>query len=54
VFDASWQTRWQQWQFQLNVKNLFDKEYAVSGFINRTGHFPGEQRRIYLTANYEF
>lgn len=54
VFDASWQTRWQQWQFQLNVKNLFDKEYAVSGFIDRTGHFPGEQRRIYLTANYEF
>ncbi|MCF7361880.1 TonB-dependent receptor [Vibrio sp. A1-b2] len=54
VFDASWQTRWQQWQFQVNVKNLFDKEYAVSGFIDRTGHFPGEQRRIYLTANYEF
>ncbi|RAS62701.1 iron complex outermembrane receptor protein [Vibrio diazotrophicus] len=54
VFDASWQTRWQQWQFQLNVKNLFDKEYAVSGFIDRTGHFPDEQRRIYLTANYEF
>ncbi|WP_456295718.1 TonB-dependent receptor [Vibrio sp. AK197] len=54
VYDASWQTRWQQWQFQLNVKNLFDKEYAVSGFSNKTGHFPGERRRVYLTANYQF
>ncbi|MGB5122226.1 MAG: TonB-dependent receptor, partial [Vibrio fluvialis] len=54
VFDASWQTRWQQWQFQLNVKNLFDKKYAVSGFIDRTGSFPGEQRRLYLTASYDF
>ncbi|MCG3724869.1 TonB-dependent receptor [Vibrio cincinnatiensis] len=54
VFDASWQTRWQQWLFQVNVKNLFDKKYAVSGFIDRTGHFPGEQRRIYLTASYDF
>lgn len=54
VFDASWQTRWQDWLFQLNVKNLFDKKYAVSGFIDRTGHFPGEQRRVYLTASYDF
>lgn len=54
VFDASWQTHWQDWQFQLNVKNLFDKEYAVSGFIDRTGHFPGESRRLYLTASYDF
>ncbi|WP_105901336.1 TonB-dependent siderophore receptor [Vibrio gangliei] len=54
VFDASWQTHWQQWLFQVNVKNLFDKEYAVSGFLERTGSFPGERRRIYLTASYDF
>ncbi|SDH63234.1 iron complex outermembrane recepter protein [Vibrio xiamenensis] len=54
VYDASWQTHWQQWQFQLNVKNLFNKEYAVSGFTDNTGHFPGEKRRIYLTASYNF
>lgn len=24
VFDMSWKTQWQQWQFQANVKNLFD------------------------------
>lgn len=54
VFDASWQTRWNEWKFQLNIKNLFDKVYAASGFITRTGHFPGEPRRIYLQAAYEF
>ncbi|MGY3869058.1 TonB-dependent siderophore receptor [Aeromonas crassostreae] len=54
VFDASWQTRWQDWELQLNLKNLFDKEYAVSGFIERTGHFPGEGRRAYLSVSREF
>lgn len=54
VFDASWQTRWRDWTFQANVKNLFDKVYAASGFIARTGHFPGEPRRLYLQASYEF
>lgn len=54
IFDASWQTRWRDWTFQANVKNLFDKVYAASGFIKRTGHFPGEPRRIYLQARYAF
>lgn len=54
VFDASWQTHWQAWQFQLNVKNLFDKAYAVSGLLGRTGQFPGERRRLYLSASYRF
>jgi len=54
VFDAAWQTRWQQWLFQLNAKNLLDKEYAVSGFLAKTGHFPGEGRRLYLKASYQF
>lgn len=54
VFDISWQTEWQSWLVQLNVKNVFDKTYASSGFIARTGHFPGEPRRIYLTTTYQF
>ena len=54
VFDISWQTEWQSWLVQLNVKNLFDKTYASSGFIDRTGHFPGEPRRVYLTTTYQF
>lgn len=54
VFDTAWQTRWQQWELQLNVKNLFDREYAVSGFIDRTGHFPGEGRRVYLSVSRDF
>ncbi|MCD8475266.1 MAG: TonB-dependent receptor, partial [Shewanella fodinae] len=52
VFDASWQSHWQNWQFQLNIKNLFDKEYAVSGLINRTGLFPGDHRRVYASVTY--
>lgn len=54
VFDSAWQTRWQQWEVQLNVKNLFDREYAVSGFLERTGDFPGERRRVYLSLSREF
>ncbi|MEH6418073.1 TonB-dependent siderophore receptor [Pseudomonas sp. CGJS7] len=54
VFDMSWQTHWRDWKFQANVKNLFDKVYAASGFIERNGHFPGEPRRVYLQAQYSF
>ena len=54
VFDISWKTQWQQWQVQANVKNVFDKVYAASGFIERNGHFPGEPRRVYLQASYTF
>lgn len=54
IFDISWQTEWHNWQFQLNIKNLLDKTYASSGFISRSGHFPGEPRRIYLTTTYKF
>lgn len=54
VFDLSWQSHWQQWTLQVNVKNLFDKTYAASGFLDRTGHFPGEPRRIYARVSYSF
>ncbi|OBU70700.1 ligand-gated channel [Stenotrophomonas maltophilia] len=54
VFDMSWKTTWRQWQFQANVKNLFDRIYAASGFIERNGHFPGEPRRVYVQAACSF
>ncbi len=54
VFDLSWQTQWRDWKFQANIKNLFDRVYAASGFIKRNGHFPGEPRRLYLQAAYAF
>ncbi len=54
IYDLSWQTRLGDWELQANVKNLFDKVYAASGFIARTGHFPGEPRRLYLQARYAF
>lgn len=54
VFDASWQTQFDHWKFQVNVKNLFDETYAESGFITRTGHFPGEPRRVIATLSREF
>ncbi|WP_111639694.1 TonB-dependent siderophore receptor [Marinomonas shanghaiensis] len=54
VYDLSWQTRYEDWKFQLNIKNLFDKEYAVSGFTETIGSFVGERRRVYVTAAYDF
>ncbi|KTF38848.1 TonB-dependent siderophore receptor [Xanthomonas vesicatoria] len=54
IYDISWQTQWDAWKLQINVKNLFDKVYAVSGFNARGGHFPGEPRRIYAQLAYTF
>lgn len=54
VYDASWQTNWNDWKFQVNIKNLFDKKYAISGFTETIGSYVGERRRIYLTASYDF
>ncbi|MBB3832225.1 iron complex outermembrane receptor protein [Xanthomonas arboricola] len=54
IYDISWQTQWDAWKLQINVKNLFDKVYAVSGFNARGGHFPGEPRRIYAQLAYSF
>lgn len=34
----------------LRVDNLLDKTYAASGFIDRTGHFPGEPRTLLFEA----
>ena len=53
VYDLSWQTLWQDWKFQANIKNLFDEEYAISGFNSKYANI-GERRRIYLKASYDF
>ena len=45
VYDVSWTTYWGKAQFQVNIKNLFDKKYATSGFSRRNGHFPGAPGR---------
>ncbi|WP_311240155.1 MULTISPECIES: TonB-dependent receptor [unclassified Xanthomonas] len=54
IYDISWQTQWDAWKLQINVKNLFDKVYAMSGFNARGGHFPGEPRRLYAQLAYTF
>jgi iron complex outermembrane receptor protein len=54
VFDASWTTQWDNLLLSVNVKNLFDKVYAVSGFSERNGHFPGEPREVVVQLSYDF
>lgn len=54
VFDATWITNWRRLQFQLNVRNLFDNVYAESGFLSRTGHFPGDPRTVRGEVTYRF
>ena len=52
--DLSWISEIDAWTLQFNVRNLFDEEYAASGFISRTGHFPGEPRTYVTQVSYEF
>lgn len=54
VFDASWTTNYGNWELQLNARNLFDRTYFVSGFLERTGHFPGAPREIVGQLRYNF
>ncbi|MCW8127257.1 TonB-dependent siderophore receptor [Microbulbifer halophilus] len=54
VFDLSWSTAWNDTLVQVNAKNLFDKEYAVSGFNERNGHFPGEPRELVVQVTQDF
>ena len=54
VFDAS--IIWEPGpvDVMLRIDNLFDETYAASGFIERTGHFPGDPRSIFLEISKEF
>ncbi|MEM8497202.1 MAG: TonB-dependent siderophore receptor [Pseudomonadota bacterium] len=53
TFDASWTSSWNRISLQINILNVFDKEYAVSGFLERTGHFPGSPREIIAQLRYQ-
>jgi len=33
---------------RVEVDNLFDETYASSGFSDRTGHFPGDPRSVFV------
>ena len=48
VFDASLIWEKGPWRALVRVDNLFDKTYAASGFLDRTGHFPGEPRSLFV------
>ncbi|HEX8030203.1 MAG TPA: TonB-dependent receptor, partial [Vicinamibacterales bacterium] len=52
IYDMSWQTDWKNLNFQLNVKNLLDKKYAVSGWSG--GNFPGEPRTFIFQVSVDF
>lgn len=48
VYDAS--VIWEHGRFMtlLRIENLFDDIYAESGFLSRTGHFPGDPRTYFF------
>ncbi|MEM6901210.1 MAG: TonB-dependent receptor [Pseudomonadota bacterium] len=48
IFDASiiWET--EKYRILIRAENIFDKEFAESGFLSRTGHFPGDPRSVFL------
>lgn len=54
VFDASLIYEVGPIRALVRVDNLFDKTYAASGFIDRTGHFPGAPRSAFLEVGYRF
>lgn len=54
VFDGSVTYTTGPWELRLRGDNLFDKEYAASGFSKSSGHFPGEPRTVFLEAGYNF
>lgn len=54
IFDASLIYEVGPIRALVRVDNLFDKTYAASGFIDRTGHFPGAPRSAFLEVAYRF
>ena len=54
VYDAS--IIWDRGPFSVlgRIENVFDKTYAVSGFNERGGHFPGDPRTFFVEVYYEW
>ena len=54
IFDASViQQITPQLSVLLRIDNIFDKTYAASGFIARTGHFPGKPRTVFAELRWK-
>ncbi|GHF77785.1 ligand-gated channel [Thalassotalea marina] len=54
VADASIIFEVDDYKVMFRIDNLFDKEYAESGFIDRTGHFPGKPRSAFVEFTYNW
>ncbi|MGH6997094.1 MAG: TonB-dependent siderophore receptor, partial [Phenylobacterium sp.] len=54
IFDVSIIKTFGPVRAMLRIDNLFDKTYAASGFITRSGHFPGEPRSVFLELRTRF
>ncbi|WP_394221662.1 TonB-dependent siderophore receptor [Alteromonas gracilis] len=54
VADASITWEVDNYSVLFRIDNLFDKEYAESGFIQRTGHFPGNPRNGFVEFTYKW
>ena len=54
IADASITWEVDNYSVLFRIDNLFDKEYAESGFIERTGHFPGNPRNGFVEVIYKW
>jgi iron complex outermembrane receptor protein len=54
VADASITWEVENYSVLFRIDNLFDKEYAESGFLSRTGHFPGNPRNGFVEFTYNW
>ena len=54
VADASVTWEVDNYSVLFRIDNLFDREYAESGFIERTGHFPGNPRNGFVEFTYKW
>lgn len=54
VFDASLIYESGPFRALARIDNIFDKTYAASGFIARTGHFPGRPRSAFVELKYSY
>lgn len=54
VADASITWEVENYSVLFRIDNLFDKEYAESGFLSRTGHFPGNPRNGFVEFTYKW
>ena len=54
VTDASITWEVENYSVLFRIDNLFDREYAESGFLSRTGHFPGNPRNGFVEFTYKW